>query len=153
MNPNPHGLERELTVGQVAARSGLAVSAIRFYESEGLIAGRRNPGNQRRFRRDVLRRVALIKVAQRLGIPLAAIRKALQALPQGRTPTAADWGKLSAQWRDELDGRIARLTGLRDQLSGCIGCGCLSLETCPLRNPRDKLGRHGTGPRLLDPDP
>ena len=145
-------LHRELTVGEVAARSGVAVSTLHFYELKGLIKSWRNRGNQRRYPREVLRRVAVIKVAQRTGIPLASIRKALQALPGERTPTAQDWKVLSAQWRAELDDRIDRLTRLRDQLEGCIGCGCLSLGVCPLRNPWDRLARQGPGPRLLDPE-
>jgi MerR family redox-sensitive transcriptional activator SoxR len=145
------GLHRELTVGEVAARSGVAVSTLHFYESKGLIKSWRNPGNQRRYAREVLRRVAVIKVAQRTGIPLAAIRKALKALPGERTPTSDDWKKLSAAWRADLNQRLDRLTRLRDQLDGCIGCGCLSLGVCPLRNPRDKLAKQGPGPRLLDP--
>lgn len=143
-------VSRELTVGQLAARSGVAVTALHFYESKGLISSQRNAGNQRRYPRDMLRRVALIKVAQKLGIPLASIHAALQTLPQGRTPTAADWNKLSAQWKTELDDRIARLTALRDQLTGCIGCGCLSMEACPLRNWGDELGQRGAGPQLLE---
>ena len=145
------GPKRELTVGEVARRSGVAVSALHFYESKGLIKSWRNAGNQRRYARDVLRRVALIKVAQKTGIPLLAIRKALKSLPGERTPTADDWKKLSAGWRNELNDRIARLTRLRDQLDGCIGCGCLSLGICPLRNPHDNLGKQGPGPRILDP--
>jgi len=139
-------------VGEVAARSGVAVSTIHYYESEGLIRSWRNEGNQRRFPRDVLRRVAVIRVAQRAGISLASIRAALKALPDGRTPTGEDWIKLSARWRTELSDRIDRLIRLRDQLDGCIGCGCLSLGVCPLRNPWDKLAEQGPGPRLLDPD-
>jgi MerR family redox-sensitive transcriptional activator SoxR len=139
-------------VGEVAARSGVAVSTLHFYESKGLIKSWRNAGNQRRYAREVLRRVAVIKVAQRTGIPLASIRKALKALPGERTPTAGDWKSLSAAWRAELNDRIDRLTRLRDQLDGCIGCGCLSLGVCPLRNPWDKLSAQGPGPRLLDPD-
>jgi MerR family transcriptional regulator, redox-sensitive transcriptional activator SoxR len=149
---DPPGFHRELTVGEVAARSGVTVSALHFYESKGLIKSWRNSGNQRRYAREVLRRVAVIKVAQRTGIPLAAIRKALQALPGERTPTAEDWKNLSAAWRAELKDRIDRLQRLRDQLDGCIGCGCLSLGVCPLRNPFDKLSAQGPGPRLLDPD-
>jgi MerR family transcriptional regulator, redox-sensitive transcriptional activator SoxR len=148
---NSPQLPLELTVGQVAARSGVAVSTLHFYESKGLIKSWRNRGNQRRYAREVLRRVAIIKVAQRTGIPLAAVRRALKALPGERTPTAGDWKKLSAAWRAELDDRIGRLTRLRDELNGCIGCGCLSLGVCPLRNPWDKLGEQGSGPRLLDP--
>ena len=142
---------QELGVGEVAARSGVAVSALHFYEKKGLIHSLRTDGNQRRYRREVLRRIAVIKVAQRAGIPLARIRDALDALPDGRTPTVADWKRLSRRWRDDLDARIARLTGLRDSLDGCIGCGCLSLKACPLRNPGDVLGEEGPGPRLLDP--
>jgi MerR family redox-sensitive transcriptional activator SoxR len=145
------GPKRELTVGEVARRSGVAVSALHFYESKGLIKSWRNAGNQRRYAREVLRRVALIKVAQKTGIPLAAIRKALKALPGERTPTGEDWKKLSLGWRAELNARIERLTRLRDQLDGCIGCGCLSLGVCPLRNPYDTLGKEGPGPRILDP--
>jgi MerR family redox-sensitive transcriptional activator SoxR len=143
-------VSRELTVGQLAARSGVAVTALHFYESKGLISSQRNAGNQRRYARDMLRRVALIKVAQKLGIPLASIHAALQTLPQGRTPTAADWNKLSEQWKTELDDRIARLSALRDQLTGCIGCGCLSMDACPLRNWGDELGKQGAGPQLLE---
>jgi MerR family transcriptional regulator, redox-sensitive transcriptional activator SoxR len=144
--------ERELTVGQVAERSGVAVSAIHFYETKGLIMSWRNAGNQRRYPREVLRRVAIIKVAQRLGLPLASIKRALDSLPRSRTPTDPDWRKLSARWRDELAERITKLTRLRDQLTGCIGCGCLSMKQCPLRNPWDELAEEGSGPRLLDPD-
>ncbi|GGX77155.1 transcriptional regulator [Litchfieldella qijiaojingensis] len=149
---DPSRLHKELSVGEVAKRSGLAVSAIHFYEAKGLIKSRRNAGNQRRYTRDVLRRVAIIKVAQRTGIPLASIRDALQTLPDERTPNSDDWRQLSAQWKADLDDRIARLTKLRDQLSGCIGCGCLSLDDCPLRNPWDELSEEGPGPRLLDPE-
>jgi MerR family redox-sensitive transcriptional activator SoxR len=145
------GIRKELTVGEVAARCGVAVSAIHFYEAKGLIRSRRNQGNQRRYPREILRRVAVIKVAQRIGMPLAMIREALMTLPRGRTPTAADWKRLSALWKQGLDDRIERLTRLRDSLTGCIGCGCLSLKVCPLRNPKDRLGAEGPGPRLLDP--
>lgn len=144
-------VRRELSVGEVAARSGVAVSAIHFYEARGLISSWRNAGNQRRYPRDVLRRVAVIKVAQRLGIPLATVCDALAALPDKRTPTAGDWKKLSARWKADLDSRIARLIRLRDQLDECIGCGCLSMEVCKLRNPWDELSQQGAGPRLLDP--
>jgi MerR family transcriptional regulator, redox-sensitive transcriptional activator SoxR len=145
------GIRKELSVGEVAARSGVAVSAIHFYEAQGLIRSQRTPGNQRRYRREVLRLVAVIKVAQRIGIPLAMIRDALATLPHGRTPTAADWRKLSAVWKRALEERIERMMRLRDSLAGCIGCGCLSLKVCPLRNPKDRLGEQGPGPRLLDP--
>jgi MerR family redox-sensitive transcriptional activator SoxR len=141
-------IHKELTVGQLAQRSGVAVTALHFYESKGLISSNRNAGNQRRYHREVLRRVALIKIAQRLGIPLATIGEALQALPDGRTPTAADWKNLSAQWRNDLDNRINQLIWLRDQLNGCIGCGCLSMEACPLRNFGDVLGERGPGIHL-----
>jgi MerR family redox-sensitive transcriptional activator SoxR len=144
-------ISRELTVGEVAARSGVAVSTLHFYEAQGLIRSWRNQGNQRRYARDVLRRVAIIKVAQRTGISLAVIRDALKTLPSGRTPTTEDWKKLSVKWRADLDDRIQRLTRLRDRLDGCIGCGCLSLGVCPLRNPCDRLAKQGPGPQLLDP--
>jgi MerR family redox-sensitive transcriptional activator SoxR len=144
-------IHKQLSVGDVAKRSGVAVSTLHFYEAKGLIASRRNAGNQRRYSRDVLRRVAIIKVAQRTGIPLASIREALHTLPEGRTPTAADWGRLSATWKVDLDARIDRLARLRDQLDHCIGCGCLSLDDCPLRNPWDELAEQGPGPHLLDP--
>jgi MerR family redox-sensitive transcriptional activator SoxR len=146
----PARIAQELSVGEVAERCGVAVSTIHFYESKGLITSSRNHGNQRRYPRAVLRRVAVIKVAQSTGLPLAAIRDALASLPEARTPTARDWAKLSARWRSDLDTRIDKLTRLRDQLTGCIGCGCLSLKTCPLRNPGDKLWEQGPGPRLLD---
>lgn len=143
-------VHKTLTVGQVAARSGVAVTALHFYETKGLIKSTRNPGNQRRYPRGVLRRVALIKVAQRLGIPLAEIGQALQTLPDDRAPTAADWKILSEQWSRDLDERINQLVALRDRLNGCIGCGCLSMEACPLRNQGDVLGKRGPGPHLLD---
>ena len=148
---NPPNTGKFLAVGEVAARSGVAVSAIHFYESKGLIRSLRSEGNQRRFKRDVLRRVAVIKVAQRIGISLASIHDALASLPDGRTPTAKDWARLSAHWKIELDNRITALTQLRDQLSSCIGCGCLSIKECSLRNPSDALSMDGTGPRLLEP--
>ncbi|UZE30985.1 redox-sensitive transcriptional activator SoxR [Pseudomonas asplenii] len=144
--------DKTLTVGQLAARSGVSVTALHFYESKGLIQSSRNAGNQRQYARDVLRRVSLIKTAQSLGIALAEIHRALLALPEGRTPTAADWARMSERWKDELDERIARLTRLRDKLNGCIGCGCLSMENCPLRNQGDVLGEQGPGPRLLEPE-
>jgi len=140
---------RFLTVGEVARRSGVAVSTIHFYEARGLIASFRSAGNQRRFPRGVLRRVAIIKVAQRTGIPLEEIRSALDALPTGRPPTQHDWAALSARWRDDLEARIRQLTALRDQLGDCIGCGCLSMAACPLRNRDDLLAQQGAGPRLI----
>src|SRR5580698_5100259 len=149
--PRMERMRPELSVGEVAKRSGVAVSAIHFYESKGMIHSRRTSGNQRRYSRETLRLVAVIKVAQRIGMPLALIRQALATLPDGRTPTAADWRRLSALWKRGLDDKIARMTRLRDSLTGCIGCGCLSLKACPLRNPADRLAEQGPGPRLLDP--
>ncbi|MDH5832585.1 redox-sensitive transcriptional activator SoxR [Luteimonas kalidii] len=143
---------REMTIGEVAARSGVPVSTLHFYEARGLIHSGRTAGNQRRYARDVLRRIAVIRVAQRTGLPLASIREALSSLPDGRTPTAADWTRLSRRWRAELDARIARLTHLRDDLDGCIGCGCLSLKQCPLRNPGDRMAELGPGANTLDRD-
>jgi MerR family transcriptional regulator, redox-sensitive transcriptional activator SoxR len=147
----PKHISLELTVGQVAKRSGVAISTLHYYESEGLISSWRNQGNQRRYAREVLRRVAIIKVAQRSGISLASIRNAMAALPGGRTPTVEDWQKMSARWKADLNDRITRMTRLGDQLDGCIGCGCLSLGVCPLRNPWDKLSKLGPGAQLLDP--
>ncbi|MFC4051624.1 redox-sensitive transcriptional activator SoxR [Actinomadura syzygii] len=139
----------ELTVGQLAERSGVAVSALHFYESKGLITSRRTAGNQRRFSRDTLRRVSFIKVAQRVGIPLSEIRDALGTLPCERTPTVEDWARLSEHWRGDLDARIRQLERLRDDLTDCIGCGCLSISKCALANPYDQLGDEGPGPRRL----
>jgi MerR family transcriptional regulator, redox-sensitive transcriptional activator SoxR len=143
--------KRPLSAGQVADRSGVAVSTIHFYETKGLIRGWRSSGNQRRYGRDVLRRVAVIKVAQRLGLPLATIREAMDSLPGGWTPTAGDWKRLSARWRADLQRRIRILQRLSRELDGCIGCGCLSLKICRLRNAWDELSEQGSGPRLLDP--
>jgi len=138
-----------LTVGEVARRSGVAVSALHFYERKGLIQSFRTSGNQRRYPRGTLRRVAVIRVAQSVGIPLAEIAAALATLPDDRAPTQDDWARLSAGWLDDLNQRIRQLKKLRDGLTDCIGCGCLSIEHCPLRNPGDRLGREGTGPRRL----
>lgn len=146
-----NSVKMELSVGEIAERSGVAVSTIHFYESKGMIPSWRNAGNQRRFPRGVLRRIATIKVAQRLGMPLEVIAQALKALPDNRAPTPADWRKLSTKWKAELNDRINKLTQLRDQLDSCIGCGCLSMKDCPLRNPQDELAKEGPGPRLLDP--
>jgi MerR family redox-sensitive transcriptional activator SoxR len=143
-------LSGRLSVGEVAARSGVPVSTLHFYEAEGFIRSWRTRGNQRRFPREVLRRVSIVKVAQRVGIPLAEIKAALDSLPQGRTPTDRDWRRLSSAWRAALEGRIGKLERLRDQLDGCIGCGCLSLGDCPLRNPEDVLAVQGPGPHLLE---
>ena len=136
-----------LTVGELSARSGVAISALHFYERAGLISSERDERNHRRYRRETLRRVAFIKVAQRVGIPLADVGAALARLPSGRAPTKADWSRLSRRWREELDTRIADLQHLRDDLDGCIGCGCLSLRSCRLRNPDDLLGASGSGPQ------
>lgn len=141
---------RELSVGQLAERSGFAVSALHFYEAEGLISARRTPGNQRRYRREMLRRLAFIRASQRVGIPLKTIKQALDRLPNNRTPNRRDWERLSAAWRTDLDERIAQLEHLRDRLSGCIGCGCLSIDRCKLTNPDDVLGEEGPGARNLD---
>nr|WP_202505188.1 redox-sensitive transcriptional activator SoxR [Streptomyces sp. SID1046] len=132
----------------MSARSGAAVSALHFYEAKGLISSRRTSGNQRRFTRDALRRVAFVRAAQRVGIPLASIREALAQLPEERTPNHEDWARLSEAWRAELDERITRLGRLRDHLTDCIGCGCLSMETCALSNPDDAFGERLTGSRL-----
>ncbi len=145
---NAADIDKALTVGEVAERSGVAVSTLHFYEKKGLIKSWRTTGNQRRYQRDVLRRVAVIKVAQRIGIPLAEITDALSALPDGRSPTAHDWKRLSARWREQLDERIEQLTMLRNQLSDCIGCGCLSIKACRLRNPYDTLSEEGPGPHF-----
>jgi len=139
----------ELTIGQLAARSGVTVSALHFYEAEGLIRSWRTTGNQRRYPREVLRRVAFIRASQGVGIPLRRIREALDRLPDGRTPSRRDWERLSAAWRDDLDDRITRLQHLRDRLTGCIGCGCLSLGVCKLINRDDRLGAQGPGARNL----
>lgn len=135
----------ELTPGELSHRSGVAVSALHFYEREGLIVSRRTSGNQRRYARETLRRVAFIRMSQRLGIPLVRIRDALATLPNDRVPTSKDWARLSAGWRADLDQRITHLERLRDNLAGCIGCGCLSLKTCVLTNPDDVLGQRGPG--------
>ena len=139
----------ELTVGELSARSGVAVSALHFYEKKGLITSRRTSGNQRRYRRDTLRRVALVRIGQRVGIPLAEIAAVLATLPDGRTPTRHDWLELARQWQERLDDRIRDLQHLRDDFGDCIGCGCLSLDRCPLANPGDEMGREGPGPRRL----
>jgi MerR family redox-sensitive transcriptional activator SoxR len=138
-----------LTVGELAARSGVATSAVRYYESLGLIASARTSGNQRRYPRHALRRVSVIRAAQQLGLSLDEIRAALETLPAGHNPTHEDWERMAASWRAQLDARIASLTLLRDDLSSCIGCGCLSLERCSLFNRGDRAGKAGPGPRYL----
>jgi MerR family redox-sensitive transcriptional activator SoxR len=139
----------ELTPGDVAARSGVAVSALHFYERQGLIRSRRTAGNQRRYPRETLRRIAFIRASQRVGIPLAEIRAALDTLPEGKTPGREDWERLSRRWRDDLDRRISHLIQLRDDLTTCIGCGCLSLDRCALANPADALAARGPGAHLF----
>ena len=143
--------QHELTPGETSRRAGVTVSALHFYEREGLIESRRTPGNQRRYHRDTLRRIAFIRVSQSVGISLSRIREALDSLPDDRTPTKADWTRLSRRWRGELDERIATLERLRDDLDGCIGCGCLSLARCSLYNRDDELASQGAGPVRLPP--
>ena len=146
-------METDLTIGAVSERSGVATSALRFYEAEGLIHSTRTDGGQRRYARDALRRVSFIRVAQQVGLSLDEIREALASLPQNRTPTAKDWERLSTSWRPRLDHQIAMLERLRDRLHGCIGCGCLSLKFCRLLNPDDQAAERGPGPRyILDDD-
>ncbi len=138
-----------LSIGEVAARSGISASALRFYEAEDLVRASRSEGGQRRYEREVLRRIAFIRVAQRIGLSLDEIRAALATLPDARTPTVKDWARLSREWRPRLDEQIAVLVALRDQLTSCIGCGCLSLKACALYNPGDAAAGLGTGPRYL----
>src|SRR4051795_721479 len=140
-----------ITIGQLAERSGVATSAIRFYESRGLITSERTTGNQRRYRLSTLRRVAFIKTAQRVGLTLEEIGEALATLPDGRTPTKSDWHRLSKDWRPRLDDQIERIERLRDRLDSCIGCGCLSLRTCALSNPGDEAAAWGPGAVFLEP--
>jgi MerR family transcriptional regulator, redox-sensitive transcriptional activator SoxR len=142
-------MTNELTIGEVASRSGVAPSALRFYEEEGLIASRRTTGNQRRYERPVLRRVALIQAGRAAGIPLERIRAALASLPAHRTPTRRDWERLSRSWREDIDQRIATLEALRNRLSTCIGCGCLSIDACALLNPDDEAAQIGAGAHYL----
>lgn len=149
MATTPAWKQKELSVGQVAARSGVSVSALHFYEREGLITSRRTSGNQRRYRRSVLRRLAFVRAARSIGIGLEEVRSALDALPADRTPTRSDWARLSRSWRGRLDEQIDALTALRDGLDGCIGCGCLSMTTCRLVNPDDAAAAYGDGARVL----
>lgn len=142
-------MDHALTIGTVSERTGVAPSALRYYEAEGLIRSDRTTGNQRRYHREVLRRVSFVKVAQRVGLSLDEIRAALASLPDGRTPTQADWSRLSQAWRPRLDAQIELIERLRDRLDGCIGCGCLSLRACHLLNADDHAGEHGAGPRYL----
>lgn len=138
-----------LTIGELSARSGLAPSALRFYEAEGLLSAERTSGGQRRYPRSALRRLAFVRSAQRVGLSLQEVQRLLAGLPDGRTPTVADWRRLSAPWRRRLDQRIAELETLRDSLTSCIGCGCLSLRTCALYNPDDRAAALGSGARYL----
>jgi MerR family transcriptional regulator, redox-sensitive transcriptional activator SoxR len=142
-------VEETLTIGEVAERSGIATSALRFYERNGLITASRTASGQRRYRRDVLRRLALIRVGQRVGLRLEEIGTALATLPAGRAPTRRDWARLSRSWEARLEERLRLLQGLREQLTTCIGCGCLSLQTCALSNPQDHASALGSGPRYL----
>ena len=140
-----------LTIGDLSERSGVATSALRYYEGVGLIESTRTTGNQRRYKRIALRRVAFIRAAQRVGLTLDEISEALATLPEGRTPTKADWARLSQSWRPRIDAQIERLERLRSKLDGCIGCGCLSLRTCSLNNPEDVVAPRGPGAVFLEP--
>jgi MerR family redox-sensitive transcriptional activator SoxR len=146
-------VEQSLSIGAVSERTGVAASALRFYEAEGLITSTRTDGNQRRYHRDVLRRVSFIRVAQQIGLTLEEIRDALASLPDSRTPTQDDWSRISQAWRPRLDEQIQLIERLRDRLDGCIGCGCLSLKACRLLNPGDHAGEHGVGARYLIGEP
>lgn len=146
-------MEPDVSIGALSERTGVAHSALRFYEAEGLIDATRSEGGQRRYHRDVIRRVSFIRIAQQVGLSLDEIRDALSSLPRSRTPTKKDWERLSASWQPRLDAQIAMLERLRDKLTGCIGCGCLSLQVCRLYNPDDEAAARGPGPRyILDPD-
>jgi len=138
-----------LSIGQLAERTGLSVSAIRFYETKGLVIAERNAGGQRRFLRSDIRRLSFVMIAQQFGFTIDQIRTQLQKLPEQRTPNKKDWARISRHFRRELDAKIETLSNLRDQLDGCIGCGCLSLKKCTLYNPEDRAKRHGAGPRYL----
>lgn len=139
-----------LSVGQVATRCGVNISALHFYESKGLISSWRNQGNQRRYTKDVLRRVSIIKAAKKMGISLDSVKNAFTSLPNSRTPDVKDWNNLAGKWQKELQARIEYLENLSKSLSGCIGCGCLSMKNCPLYNADDVLAKEGSGPVLLD---
>ena len=145
-------MSAELSIGEVSARSGIAPSALRFYEREGLIKSNRTDGNQRRYERAVLRRIALVQAGRAAGIPLAEIRVALDGLQKRRTPSRKDWERLSNRWRDDLDRRIETLQALRDRLTTCIGCGCLSIDRCELLNPDDEAATRGAGAHFLRAD-
>jgi len=146
-------METELTIGALSARTGVAPSALRYYETEGLIHATRTPAGQRRFPRDTIRRVSFIRVAQQVGLRLEEVRDTLRSLPSGRTPDRDDWQRLSDSWRPRIDAQITLLERLRDRLDGCIGCGCLSLQACRLLNLGDVAATRGPGPRwILDAD-
>ena len=140
---------KALTIGALAARTGLSVSAIRFYEEKGLVEPFRSSGGQRRFLRSDIRRLSFVLIAQQLGLSIGEIERQLAKLPHGRTPTQADWTRISKAMREVIDGRIAELERTRDRLDGCIGCGCLSLKKCALYNPQDRAGLNGPGPQLV----
>ncbi|MCX4387774.1 redox-sensitive transcriptional activator SoxR [Micromonospora peucetia] len=144
-------MHESLTIGQLSTRSGVAPSALRYYERLGLIRAERTGGNQRRYARTELRRVAFVRISQQVGISLEEIREALDSLPASRMPSAEDWARLSATWRERLNEKIRLMTKLRDDLDGCIGCGCLSLQRCTLYNPGDSLAGEGPGARLVLP--
>ena len=146
------GMKRGLSIGDLAVRTGLSVSAIRFYERKGLITPDRNDGNQRRYEGSDIRRLSFILIAQQIGLSIEQIKDVMAALPEGRTPTKADWSKISRSFRKTLDARIAMMERMRDRLDGCIGCGCLSLKACNLYNPDDKAYRLGVGPRYVISD-
>ena len=139
----------ELTIGQLAERVGVSVSAMRFYEAKGLVHPLRNAGGQRRYRRSDIRRISFVLIAQQIGLTIEEIRDKLDELPEGRNPTKEDWSRMSRGFREDLDRRLTTLTRLRDNLDGCIGCGCLSLKSCKLYNPGDRAGKAGTGPRYV----
>jgi len=142
----------ELSIGEVSARSGVATSALRFYERQGLIESTRTDGNQRRYDRAVLRRIAFIQAGRAAGVTLAEIRRSLGGLPRSRTPSRKDWERLSNKWREDLDARIETLQALRDRLTTCIGCGCLSIDQCDLLNPDDEAAERGAGAHFLRND-
>ncbi len=144
-----HQLEPEITIGEAAARSGVATSALRFYEENGLISSSRTPGGQRRYARDVLRRVAFIRAAQSVGLKLSEISESLSGLPDDRAPSKDEWENIAEEWRPRLDSQIATLEGLRDNLALCIGCGCQSLDSCLIFNPDDKASESGPGAQYL----
>lgn len=144
--------EAYFSVGKIAKRCGVKVSTLHFYEQKGLIQSIRNAGNQRQYRKDVMRRIAIIKAAQQLGISLQEIKQALDDLPKSNNSNQQDWNKLASKWQQQLNERIDSMLKLRDSLTGCIGCGCLSMKNCPLYNPEDRLGAEGSGARILNKD-